>query len=355
MRYAVVLSLAATLFAQSPNQMLSRAEFQKVARQAVQLMEASSVAVPALARAGAPMVEDARQDAKLLEAGATWNHSAILHRFLGSLRAYLELSAAVPKPFPFAEEARRQLTLLRETQERLEAHFSALLDAKERQLRNPDRDNLRRYAEANASLGRLKPGETRVVFLGDSITDGWRLNEYFPGKPYVNRGIGGQITGEMLGRMKADVLDLKPAAVLILAATNDIARGVPVTTIQNNLAMLADLAAANGAKPIFASVLPVSDYHKDRNPAFEMTRTRPPATILELNKWIQDLCKQRGFLYVDYFSAAVDAQGYLKAELADDGLHPNAAGYRVMGPLAQEAIGRALAPPPKKGKRLGIF
>ena len=116
MRYAVVLSLAATLFAQSPNPMLSRAEFQKVARQAVQLMEASSVAVPALARAGAPMVEDARQDAKLLEAGATWNHSAILHRFLGSLRPYLELSAAVPKPFPFAEEARRQLTLLRETQ-----------------------------------------------------------------------------------------------------------------------------------------------------------------------------------------------------------------------------------------------
>ncbi len=355
MKKLLGLAVLSAALAQSPNPLLSRVDLQRITQQAVQLMEASSIAVPTLARAGAPMIENARQDVKLLQAGATWNNSAVLYRFLGSSRAYLELAAAVPKPFPFADDARRQLTALRETQERLEAHFSALLEAKERQLRNPDRDNLRRYAEADASLSPPKPGENRIVLLGDSITDGWRLNEYFPGKPYVNRGISGQITGEMLGRMKADVIDLKPAAVLILAGTNDIARGVAVSTIKNNLSMIADLAVANHIKPIFASILPVSDYHKDKNAAYEMTRGRPPATILEMNKWLQDFCRQRGFLYADYYSATVDAQGYLKAELADDGLHPNSAGYRIMGPIAQEVVDRALAPPPKKGKRLGIF
>ena len=194
----------------------------------------------------------------------------------------------------------------------------------------------------------MKPetAQKRIVFMGDSITDGWRLNEYFPGRDFVNRGISGQITGEMLGRMKADVIDLKPSAMLVLAGTNDIARGVPLSAIENNLTMIADLADAYKIKPLFASVLPISDYHKDTNPRYEMSKQRSPAAILELNRWIESLCKLRHYQYVDYFSQMVDAAGYMKPELADDGLHPNSAGYRVMGPIAMAAIDRHFAPPP---------
>ena len=196
-----------------------------------------------------------------------------------------------------------------------------------------------------------------MVFLGDSITDAWRLNEYFPGRDFVNRGISGQITGEMLGRMKADVIDLKPRAMLVLAGTNDLARGVAIPVIENNLAMIASLAEANNIKPLFASILPVSDYHKDVNPRFEMSKARPPAAILELNHWLRQFCGQHGYPYVDYFGAMVDKAGFLKAELADDGLHPNSAGYRVMGPVAQAAIDAIAAAKPAKPakKRLGIF
>ena len=210
------------------------------------------------------------------------------------------------------------------------------------QARNPDRDNLRRYAEANAKLPKPAANEKRVVFYGDSITDGWRLNEYFPGHDFVNRGISGQVTGEMLGRMKADVIDLQPAAMVVLAGTNDIARGTPLSTIENNLVMMADLADTYKIKPMFASVLPVSDYHKDADPRYEMTKTHPPATIQLLNRWIQGFCQSNGFVYLDYYSAMADPMGQLKADLSDDGLLPNAKGYRVMSSIALEAIGRAL-------------
>lgn len=336
-------------FAQQGTALLNRPAAQKAYQDVVNLMEATSVAVPELARAGGPLIENARQDAKSL-IGSNYNHSGVLYRLLTNLRVYLDLSQALPKPYPFAEDARRQLAALRDAHDRLEAHFRALLELKERQVRNPDRDNLARYGDADRSLGPPKPGENRVVFLGDSITDGWRLNEYFAGKPYVNRGISGQITGEMLGRMKADVIDLKPAAMLVLAGTNDIARGVPVAAIENNLSMIADLAVANGIKPIFASILPVSDYHKDKDPSYEMTRTRPPATIREINTWLQAMCERRGFTYCNYVPALADEQGFLKADFANDGLHPNAAGYRAMGPVAQAAIDRTLAPVGKKKK-----
>jgi lysophospholipase L1-like esterase len=348
--FLLVLRCAPALHAQQPAPLLNRQNAQKAYQQVIDLMEATSIAVPALARAGGPIVENARQDAKTLQSGSLYNNAAVLYRLLTSLRVYLDLAGALPKPYPFAEEARKQLAALREANDQLETHFRALLEAKEQQLRNPDRDNLRRYAEANRSVGPPRPGENRVVFLGDSITDGWRLNEYFPDKPYINRGISGQITGEMLGRMQADVINLRPSAVLILAGTNDIARGVDLTTIENNLLMMADLAAAHHIKPIFASILPVSDYHKDKDPAYEMTRTRPPGAILQVNSWLQSLCKQRGFTYCDYFSAMVDARGYMKAELADDGLHPNAAGYRIMGPIAQAAIDRTV-PAVSEGKK----
>ena len=339
-----------------PSALLRTQESAALYRRAVQLMESTSAAAPGLARAGAPVVENARQALDNLERGIP-GHSALTYDLLQNLRSYLALADSVPKPYPFPEEARRQFAELRDAVDRIETHFRALLDQKEGQLRTPDRDNLRRYAEANERLPKPSPEAPRVVFLGDSITDGWRLNEYFPGRDFVNRGISGQITSEMLGRMKADVIGLQPAAVLILAGTNDMARGVPQQTIQNNLTMMADLADTHRIKLLMASVLPVSDYHKSVNPRFEMTRLRPPAAIKQLNDWIQALAKQRGYTYVDYFSAMVDQAGYLRAELADDGLHPNAAGYRVMAPVAQEAIDRALAgpkPPPRK-KRFGVF
>jgi lysophospholipase L1-like esterase len=349
MRLIVAVVVGVVLAPAQQGPLLNRVEAVKTYQQVVNLLESTSVAMPELGRAATPLVENARQDAKTLQTTA-YDHGAVLYRFLSAVRVYLELSDALPKPSPFAEEARKQLVALREQRDRLEIHFRALLENKEQRLRSPDRDNLARYAEANRSLG---AEANRVVFLGDSITNGWRLNEYFPGKPYVNRGIGGQITGEMLGRMKADVIDLKPAAMVVLAGTNDLARGVPLATVQNNLTTIADLAVTYGIKPIFASILPIHDYHKEKDPSYERSRARPPESILAMNKWIQALCQQRGFTYLDYFSPMVDEKGFLKAELGEDGLHPNAAGYRIMGPLAEAAIAKTLVPPakPKRGKR----
>ena len=172
------------------------------------------------------------------------------------------------------------------------------------------------------------------------------MAEYFPDRDYINRGIAGQTTGEMLQRFKADVIDLHPAAVLILAGTNDLAREILREAIENNYRELADLAAANKIKVIFASVLPVSNYHKDQNPAYERTPGRPPAFIRELNTWLQSFCAQRMYTYIDYFSGLVDQDGVLNADLSDDGLHPNPKGYRIMGPLATAAIEKVTGPPP---------
>jgi len=126
---------------------------------------------------------------------------------------------------------------------------------------------------------------------------------------------------------------------------------VGAAAIQNNLAMLADLAVANGIRPLLASILPVSDHHREKDPAFEMTLARSPAVIREINKWLQEFCQRRGFTYVDYFTAMADGQGFLKAELADDGLHPNSGGYRVMAPIAQTALDSVLTPAPGKRTR----
>jgi lysophospholipase L1-like esterase len=309
-----------------------------------QLMESTAVPVPGLGRAAAPVLENARQGLINLQAGQP--HSGLTYEFLTNTRAYMALFDSVSKPQPFPETARRQVAELREAVDRMEAHFRALLAQKETQLRNPDRDNLRRYAETNEKQGPPVAGRPRVVFLGDSITDGWRLNEYFPDRDFVNRGIGGQITGEMLGRMKADVIDLQPKAVLILAGTNDIARGVPLKTIQDNLTMIADLADHYKIKPLFASILPISDYHRKENPQFERSKQRPPQTIVEMNRWIRGFCARRDYPYIDYYSEMVDASSFLKPDLADDGLHPNAKGYRVMAPLALAVIDKATAPPP---------
>jgi lysophospholipase L1-like esterase len=323
---------------------MNAAQMNQSCQRVVQLMDAGGVAVPDLQRAAAPIIESVKQDCTVLEAkpGTTPPVFALLN----SLRAYLSLSDAVPKPFPFPETAQKQLTELRSYLPRIDSHFLALLDSKEARLANPDRDNLKRYAEENRKLPPPDPAKPRVVFFGDSITDFWRLNEYFPDRAFVNRGISGQITGEMLGRLKADVINLRPSVVVILAGTNDLARGIPLTGIEDNLLMMADICDTYKVKVVFASVLPVSDYHKADNKSFERTPVRPPVFIKALNEWIESFCANRHHIYLNYHAGMVDQTGQLKEDLGDDGLHPNAKGYRIMAPLALEAIQKALPPKP---------
>jgi len=211
-----------------------------------------------------------------------------------------------------------------------------------------DFGSLYRYAAANAALDAPKPGEARVVFFGDSITDNWSKPEYggfFAGKPYVNRGISGQTTAQMLLRFRADVVELQPKAVVILAGTNDIAGNagpVSVEQIEDNLASLSELARVHGIRVVLASLLPVCDDKKDANGvALTRTRQRPTATIQALNRWLAEYAAKNGHVSLDYFSATADANGLLRAELNDDGLHPNARGYAVMAPLAEKAIAQA--------------
>jgi lysophospholipase L1-like esterase len=209
--------------------------------------------------------------------------------------------------------------------------------------------NLARYAEGNAALVAPAKFELRVVFMGDSITDAWVSPEYggfFPGKQYVDRGISGQTTPQMLIRFRPDVIALQPKAVVILAGTNDIAGNTgPMTLgqIEANLASMAELAKANKVRVVLASVLPVSNYGHDRqgNPQ-DMRTNRPPEKILELNAWIKKYVAENGHTYLDYFSAMADEQGMLQRDLSEDGLHPNAKGYAVMSPLAEQAIRVAL-------------
>ena len=206
-----------------------------------------------------------------------------------------------------------------------------------------DFGELNRYRAANATLSAPAPGENRVVFFGDSITDAWPIAESFPGKPYINRGIGGQTTPQMLVRFREDVINLQPKVVVILAGTNDIAGNTgPMTLdeIEANYASLAELASAHNVRVVFSSVLPVHNYTPESQ---EMYAERSPEKILALNRWLKQYCGDRDLVYLDYFSAMVDDKGLLKKDLAVDGLHPNAAGYKIMAPLAEAAITTALA------------
>ena len=216
--------------------------------------------------------------------------------------------------------------------------------------RSNDWPDLTRYREANAKVAAPGKAEQRVVFMGDSITDLWvlpRFGGFFPGKPYMGRGISGQTTPQMLLRFRADVIALQPRLVVILAGTNDIAGNTGPITLEEtegNLASMAELARAHGIRVVLASVMPVSNYGHDRdgNP-LDMRTKRPPEKILELNAWITKYAAVNDHVYLDYFSAMVDDQGLLKKALSEDGLHPNAAGYAVMAPLAEKAIEAALA------------
>lgn len=204
-----------------------------------------------------------------------------------------------------------------------------------------DWPNLGRYREANANTPPSASSENRVVFMGDSITDSWGKGQaqFFPGKPYINRGISGQTTPQMLVRFRPDVINLKPKVVVTLAGTNDIAGNTGTETMQNvedNLESMAELAKANGIRVVMASVTPVCD---SLTP--QMAR-RPLQQIVALNEWIKTYTAKNGFVYLDYYSAMVDDTGMLKKELTLDCLHPNDAGYAVMQPLAEQAIAEAL-------------
>jgi len=206
-----------------------------------------------------------------------------------------------------------------------------------------DYGQLARYREANAKLGTPAAAENRVVFFGDSITDGWKLENNFPGKPYVNRGIGGQTTPQMLVRFRQDVIDLHPKVVVILAGTNDIAGNTgPMRNedIEANYASFAELARASGIHVVYSSILPVHNYTERSKDFFAQ---RPMSRVLELNKWLKNYCEKNNIGYLDYFSAVVDDKGLLKKDLADDGLHPNDAGYKIMAALAEAAIQKAMA------------
>jgi len=212
-----------------------------------------------------------------------------------------------------------------------------------------DWPDLGRYRDANARLAPPAKGEARVVFMGDSITEGWSdagAGGFFPGRPYVNRGISGQTTAQMLVRLRPDVIALKPKAVVILAGTNDIAGNtgvVPRESVEDNLASMAELARLHGIRVVLSSVLPVDDEDRDaQGQLLNRTRCRPPAEIAELNRWLRRYAQEHGHVYLDYASAVADAAGAFKADLNGDGLHPNAAGYAVMAPLAEKAIAEAM-------------
>ncbi|MHB8218238.1 MAG: SGNH/GDSL hydrolase family protein [Candidatus Sulfotelmatobacter sp.] len=218
-------------------------------------------------------------------------------------------------------------------------------DSKAATLRD-DFGELARYRDANAALKPPVPGETRVVFFGDSITDLWKLDEYFPSKPYINRGIGGQTTPQMLIRFRQDVIDLHPKVVVILAGTNDIAGNtgpMRLEDIEANYASMAELARASQIRVVFSSVLPVHNYTPESQNLFA---GRPPEKILALNRWLIDyVTAHSDCTYLDYFNAMVDDSGHMKRDLARDGLHPNAAGYKIMAPLAEKAIAQSLESP----------
>ena len=227
-----------------------------------------------------------------------------------------------------------------------------------------DWNQIGRYHLENQELKKQAPDPGRVLFMGDSITDFWKLPESFPGKPYVNRGISGQTTPQMLVRMYPDVIDLKPAAMVVLAGINDISQNTgPATAemVEQNIMAMTELAQHHGIKVILCSILPVSDYaflnqQSGRgvsapaapggrgNPFLwrRVTDTHPPGDILKLNTWMRNYASRVNAVYADYFRALVDDRGWLKESCSVDGIHPNTEGYKIMAPIVEAAIQKAL-------------
>ena len=237
-------------------------------------------------------------------------------------------------PFLQAQNTQTTDTAPVKTIEQLQKENEQLLRTKN------DWPNFSRYREANEKLGLPVANEERVVFMGNSITDGWIgiSPEFFKGKPYVDRGISGQTTPQMLVRFRTDVINLKPKVVLILGGTNDIAGNTGPSTlemIEDNLASMAELGKANGIKVILCSILPVYDY--PWKPGLE-----PAEKIVTVNKWLKEYAAKNGCDYLDYYSSVVDNRKGMKVEYSKDGVHPNKEGYKVMEVLAEEAIKKAL-------------
>lgn len=201
---------------------------------------------------------------------------------------------------------------------------------------NNDWANLNRYKDENLKLGITSTNEKRIVFMGNSITEGWIIADpdFFNGKPYINRGISGQTTPQMLVRFRQDVVNLKPASVVILAGTNDIAGNTGPSTlemIEDNIASMVEIAKSNGIKVILCSVLPAYDYPWKRG-------LNPAEKIVALNKWIKEYSDKDEISYVDFFTPMADERNGLKQDYSDDGVHPNLAGYKIMEPILESAI-----------------
>ncbi len=224
---------------------------------------------------------------------------------------------------------------------------SALQSLMRNDARMHDWPQLLRYRAENRTLRPGSPAAPRVVFMGDSITDLWQqpeFSDFFDNPRYIDRGISGQTTPQMLVRFRPDVIALDPQVVVILAGTNDIAGNTgPMTNedIEGNLASMAELAHAHHIKVVLASITPTSGYHRSADNLPQIT-LRPMSRIRALNDWIRKYAADHGDVYLDYFSAMIDDRGLMKEELTRDDLHPNAAGYAVMAPLAEAAIKRAL-------------
>lgn len=334
---SAVPGIALLLFAVSapaqspPNALLSQPETQLTATRVVQLMELSAATVPGLVHASDALRQNAQVTAAAL--GKSLRDSTLTLQLVNQIRAFLALADSLPRPDFFPSTASQQFLELRDELQRLDRHFQALLIRVQLDAHANDADpnNLKRYAAANSKALPPTPSLPRYVFLGDSATDLWRLNEYFIGKDFVNRGIAGQTTNQILARFLADVVALRPMAVVVLAGSGDIGLGITPSAIADNLVMMGDVAKAHSVQPIFASLLPASG---------EAAKTRTPEAIRKVNSWLRDYCIRESFIYIDYYTAMADAKGMMKADLSDDGLNPNARGYRVMSPLLLDGIER---------------
>lgn len=200
--------------------------------------------------------------------------------------------------------------------------------------------NFEKYAEQNAALSPAKASDGRVVFMGNSITEGW-INarpEFFKENPYIDRGISGQTTSQMLLRFRRDVIDLKPKAVIFLAGINDIAENtgpIALEDVFGNIISMVELAQANKIKPVICSVLPANNF--PWRPSI-----KPADKVIALNKMLKQYADKNDIVYVDYFSAMVDDKKGLSPDLAHDGVHPTTKGYAIMEPLAIAGINKAL-------------
>jgi lysophospholipase L1-like esterase len=395
MRYVLICLLAGVLRAQSTpkppepqttpvSAVLGQKEAEQLATRMLQLMESTAVAVPGLVRASEPVKQNAEMTLTAMQRAP--RSPVLTYQFMNQVRAYLALSDSIPRPYPFPAVADQQYVELHECLQRMQQHFEAILPLQNQPAQSPaavpqpvaakpavvqsppaqaaptqtariapppvtkptsvpgepapivdarpgsDPDDKRRYAEDDSKI--MHSGKfPNVILLGDSSTSGWDLDASFAGRNFVNRGIAGQATNQILARFQQDVGALHPKAVVIMAGTNDIAKGMAANQIQEDLMMMGDLAKARGIKPLFASVLPVGG---------ENAKTRPRAMIEQINRWIENYCKSEGFTFINYYSVMADPGGQMKADLSDDGLDPNAKGYSVMSPVLLEAIGRAL-------------